>query len=175
MDRRNSGGPDTRYTGNDPHLRGLPKIKPGGQANLFAEYDVGPLAVEAALHQRIGPVNGLSATLGTTYRVRLTDGWSVMAGPELKFQPAKLIDAFFGVTRTASRNAAAYGNKIIPYNPGAGIEMVSLSIASRYQASEHWSVLARADLGLLVGRDCNSPITRQRFQPDLGLFALYGF
>jgi len=166
---------DTRYTGGEPQLRGLPKIKLGGLASLFADYDLGPIALEAALHERIGKVNGVSATLGATYRMRLTDDWSVMVGPELKLASAKLNDAYFGVTQAASLRAASYGNKISPYSPGAGIEAVSLNIDSRYLVSEHWSVLARADLGFLVGRDGNSPVTRQRFQPEIGLFVMYGF
>jgi outer membrane scaffolding protein for murein synthesis (MipA/OmpV family) len=98
-----------------------------------------------------------------------------MVGPEVKLVSAKLNDAYFGVTRAASLRAAAYGNKISPYSPGAGVEAVSLNIDSRYVVSEHWSVLGRADLDVLVGRDAHSPLTRQRFQPEIGLFVMYGF
>jgi outer membrane scaffolding protein for murein synthesis (MipA/OmpV family) len=166
---------DTRYTGKDARLRGLPKIKPGGLATLFAAYDLGPITVEAAVHERIGPVNGVSATLGTTYRIRLTPDWSVMAGPELKIQSASLNDAFFGVTPAASLRAASYGNKISPYRPGAGLESVSGTIASRYRLSDHWTLMGKAGLGVLVGRDGSSPLTRQKLQPELGLLAMYRF
>jgi outer membrane scaffolding protein for murein synthesis (MipA/OmpV family) len=167
--------PDTRYTGNDARLRGLPKIKPGGLASLFAAYDLGPVAVEAAVRERIGTANGLSATLGATYRIRLTSDWSVTAGPALKVLSASLSDAFFGVTQAASLSAASYGNKISPYRPGTGIEMVPVTLASQYRVSEHWTVLARAGLGVLVGRDGDSPLTRQRVQPEIGLLVMYRF
>jgi outer membrane protein len=166
---------ESRYTGKDARLRGLPKIKPAGQASIFAEYQLGPVAIEAAVHERIGPVNGLSATLGATYRARLTPDWSVMAGPEVKAQSASLNNAFFGVTPEDSLHAAAFGNRIGAYRPGAGIEDVSFTIASQYRASEHWVVMTRAGLGLLVGRDGHSPLTRERLQPELGLFATYRF
>jgi outer membrane scaffolding protein for murein synthesis (MipA/OmpV family) len=166
---------DVRYTGKDARLRGLPKIKTGGQASLFAAYDLGPIAIEAAVHERIGTVNGVSATLGATYRIQLTSDWSVMAGPELKVQSASLNDAFFGVTQAAALRAAAYGNKIGPYRPGVGLESVALTIASRYRLSEHWTLLARAGLGMLVGRDNDSPLTREQLQPEVGLFATYRF
>jgi outer membrane scaffolding protein for murein synthesis (MipA/OmpV family) len=166
---------DTRYTGKDARLRGLPKIKPGGLASIFAAYDLGPVTFEAAVHERIGPVNGVSGTLGATYRIRLTDDWSVMAGPEVKAQSASLNDAFFGVTPAASRSAAIYGNKISPYKAGAGIEEVGMTIASRYRVSEHWAVMGRAGLGVLVGRDGHSPLTRERLQPEIGASVIYGF
>ncbi len=166
---------DTRYTGKDARLQGLPKIKAGGLASLFAEYELGPVTVDAAVRERIGRVNGVSATLGAAYRIRLTSDWSVAAGPELRVLSAHLNDAFFGVTPAASLHAALYGNKIGPYRPGTGIEVVPLTIASRYSVSEHWTLMARAGLGVLVGRDGDSPLTRQRVQPEIGLSAAYRF
>jgi outer membrane scaffolding protein for murein synthesis (MipA/OmpV family) len=97
------------------------------------------------------------------------------AGSGLKVLSASLSDAFFGVTPAASFSAAAYGNKISPYRPGTGIEVVPVTLASQYRASEHWTFLARAGLGVLVGRDGDSPLTRQRLQPEIGLLVIYRF
>jgi outer membrane scaffolding protein for murein synthesis (MipA/OmpV family) len=166
---------DTRYTGKDARLRGLPKIKPGGLASLFAAYELGPVTVEAAAHERIGTANGVSATLGATYRIRLTSDWSMTAGPQLRVLSAHLNDAYFGVTPADSLRAASYGNRISPYKPGTGIEVVPITIASRYRVSEHWTLMARAGLGVLVGRDGDSPLTRERLQPEIGLSAAYRF
>jgi outer membrane scaffolding protein for murein synthesis (MipA/OmpV family) len=53
--------------------------------------------------------------------------------------------------------------------------MVPVTLASQYRVSEHWTVLARAGLGVLVGRDGDSPLTRQRVQPEIGLLVMYRF
>jgi hypothetical protein len=35
--------------------------------------------------------------------------------------------------------------------------------------------MGKAGLGVLVGRDGSSPVTRQKLQPEFGLFAMYRF
>ena len=166
---------DTRYRGNNADLRGLPKIEIGGQASLFARYTVGSLAFEAAVKERIGPANDVSADFAVNYRVRLSDDWSVAFGPSLTVAEGKLNNAFFGVTEQDAVNTASFGNPLRPYRAGAGIRNISLNTTTRYAISENWGVAARLELDLLVGRVGNSPITRQEFQSSFGSFVYYRF
>ncbi len=166
---------DTRYAGKNAELRGLPKIKPGGQARLFASYEAGPITLAADLKQRIGPVNGISADVAVNYNVRLSPSWSAEFGPSLTFASANLNNAFFGVTDQDAQNAAKYGNIIKPYRPGAGVQRVSFNVTSTYKLNEHWGIVTRLGLDLLVGRAGASPITRQRFQPIMASLFYYKF
>jgi outer membrane scaffolding protein for murein synthesis (MipA/OmpV family) len=165
---------DTRYFGKDAALRGLQKIKMGGEASIFARYLIGPVSLDLSLQQRIGTVNGLSADFGASYR-RQINNWSFAAGPSITYASAKLNDGFFGVTAAEAANARSYGNLISPYHPGAGIRDISLNISARYHLNAHWGIQTQAALGVLVGRDGNSPITKQRFQPELSSFVYYDF
>jgi MipA family protein len=167
--------PDTRYRGKDARLRGLPKIKTGGQAKLFAEYDLGEVEINAALRERIGHTNGLSADFGAAYRLALSPVWRIKVGPSVTYNSASINDAFFGVTPLDVKHAATYGNVIKAYRPQAGIEKVSFNIDSSYALRQNWTLLTRVDLGVLVGRDGASPIVRNRFQPAVTAIAVYAF
>ncbi len=166
---------DTRYHGTNASLRGLPKIKPGGLAALFAHYEVGPFAFNADIKERIGYVNGVSADIGASYRFRVQPNWSLAVGPSLTFALAKLNNAFFGVTHSDAARAAKFGNNIRPFRPNEGVRDIALNATSNYQWNDHWGLASRLDLAVLVGQDGHSPITRQRFQPSFGSFVYYKF
>jgi outer membrane scaffolding protein for murein synthesis (MipA/OmpV family) len=166
---------DTRYSGREARLRGLPKIKTGGQAKLFAEYDIGPVEINADLRERIGHTNGLSADFGAAYRLALSPAWRIKVGPSMTYNSATINNAFFGVTPLDAIHAAAAGNVIKVYRPGAGIEKVSINIDSSYALARNWTLLTSVDLGFLVGRASGSPIARGRFQPAVAAIVDYAF
>jgi len=166
---------DIRYHGTNASLRGLPKIKPGGLAALFARYEVGPFAFNADIKERIGYVNGVSADIGASYRFHVQPNWSLAVGPSLTFASAKLNNAFFGVTQSDAARAAKFGNNIQPFRPNEGVRDVALNATSNYRLNDHWGLASRLDLAVLVGQDGHSPITRQRFQPSFGSFVYYKF
>jgi len=166
---------DSRYYGGNSNLRGLPSIKPGGLATIFAAYRVGEFSMIAGLHQRIGSVNGELLDLGAAYDFALSPRISVNVSPSLTYASASLNDGFYGVTAQQSAEAAAQGNHLRAYRQGAGIQDVALKIDVAHQWNEHWTVNGIAKLGELVGPDGNSPVTQQKFQPALAVTMNYRF
>jgi len=166
---------DARYYGGNGNLRGLRSIKPGGLATIFAEYRVAGFSMIAGLHQRIGSVNGELIDLGAAYDFALSPQLSVNVGPSITYASASLNDGFYGVTAQQSAEAAAQGNHLRAYRPGAGIQDVALNIDAAYQWNEHWTINGIAKLSELVGPDGNSPVTQQKFQPAAAVTMNYRF
>ncbi len=166
---------DARYYGGNGNLRGLPSIKPGGLATIFAEYRVGGFSMISGLHQRIGAVNGESLDLGAAYDFTLNPQLSINVGPSITYASASLNDGFYGVTAQQSTAAAAEGNHLRVFRPGAGIQNVALNIDGAYQWNEHWTIHGIAKLSELVGQDGNSPVTQQKFQPAVAVTMNYRF
>jgi len=166
---------DARYYGGNGNLRGLPSIKPGGLATIFAAYHIAGFSMTAGLHQRIGSINGESIDLGAAYHFALDPRLSVDVGPSVTYASASLNDGFYGVTAQQSTAAAAQGNHLRAFKPGAGIQDVALNIDASYQWNEHWTINGIAKLSELVGQDGNSPVTQQKFQPAVAVTMNYRF
>jgi len=168
-------GGDTRYHGGNGNLRGLPSIKIGGLASIFATYNYNGLSINLAAHQRIGVVNGISVDLGADYTAAITPKLTITAGPSVTYADSKLNEAYFGITSQQSEAAARLGNNLRPYHVGAGIQDVSLNFSSRYSFDQNWSLTGIIKLAMLVGNDANSPVVQQKFQPFVGVIVSYHF
>ncbi len=90
-------------------------------------------------------------------------------GVESTWASKEYMQTFFGVNAVQSIRSG-----LSPYNPGAGIRDVSLSISSSYDFSTHWSLAGQLRYQYLLGDAADSPIvidsgSRHGFIAGLGL------
>lgn len=160
-----------RYARDDSHLQGLDDVQGTARAVLKAGYRWRWLGASAALGSDIaGRGQGTLADFELSAHQDLGAGLRVEGGTGLRWANRQYRETFFGVD---ARESAASG--LPAYTPGSGVDSLRIFAGASYTFDRHWSLNGRASLAWLQGDSADSPVTGQKTQPQLALFALYRF
>jgi outer membrane scaffolding protein for murein synthesis (MipA/OmpV family) len=172
----NLGPANGRKSSIDSHLKGLPDISDATSIGGFMAYWRGPLAFQATIAQRVGPHPGRAATLGAAYSVAPVPNLQLNFSTSLTWADASLQNTIFGISPAAAARAAAVGNPLPAYTPGAGAVNIAGTASAVYLLGAHWGVVTRVGLVELVGNSVrDSPLTQRAFQPNVAVGVLYVF
>ncbi|WP_162906612.1 MipA/OmpV family protein [Algihabitans albus] len=162
---------ESRDEDDDNRLDGLGDIDLSAEVGLFATLEVGFLEFGAELYQDVGNGHeGLRGEVSTGVGHQLTERLSVGAETFLQFGDGQYLESFFGVTgRQAARSR--FGR----YDAGAGLYGAGVSLSSRYQLTESWSLLGFVEYSRLVGDAADSPIVENEGAVEVGGFIAYRF
>lgn len=160
-----------RYARDDSsHLQGLDDVQGTARAVLKAGYRLGWLSATAGVGSDIaGRGHGTLAD----FELKAEQGFGPLrleGGTGLRWANRQYRETFFGVD---PRESAASGLPV--YTPGSGVDALRLFAGASYAFDRHWSLSGRASLAWLQGDSADSPVTEQKTQPQLALFALYRF
>lgn len=172
----NLGPADGRKSNVDAHLKGLPDIGEAASVGAFMAYWINPFAVQATVARRVGSHPGTAGSVAASYAITPVPSLQLNVSTSLTWADASTQNTFFGISPGAASRAAAVGNPLPPYTPGAGLVNVSTTFSAVYLLGDHWGVVGRVGLVHLLGDPVrDSPLTQRTFQPNFTLGALYIF
>ena len=154
-------------------LPGLPEVKFGIEAGVFAETYVTPaLRLRSELRQGIGAHRALTGELAADLVARRSlEGPLLTAGPRIGWGSAKYNRAYFGVP--AGLPAAGFA----PYTPSAGINSLGAVAGAHVPLGRALGLFGYAGYSRLVGPAARSPIVAagSRDQLSAGLALTFRF
>lgn len=148
-----------RSSSDSPDLAGIPDVRRTIRARLFTSYtfDRRWAAGANVSTDLLGRGGGATASLGVGYHLPLGKAteWNIGAG--MNFGDQRYLSA-----RYALPEAAATARGVAPYEPGAGIESVTLGTGLMSALSPNWIVYVNAGASSLRGSAAASPLTTAR-------------
>lgn len=154
-----------------PRLAGLGDIDGTALASLFGSYNQPLYSLRANLVSDVGGNGqGLRMEVDAEGRYVVNPSLVLSAGPGLTWTNNSYTRTFFGVT--AAQSAASGLPK---YDTGSGINSVSFSVGANYRLTPQWGLSTRLTARRLQGDAVDSPITEDRMQNSIALFASYRF
>ena len=154
-------------------LPGLPEVKFGIEAGVFAETYITPaLRLRSELRQGIGAHRALTGELAADLVARQgLEGFVLTAGPRIGWGSAKYNRAYFGVP--AGVPAVGFA----PYTPSAGINSLGAMTGAHVPLGQALGLFGYAGYSRLVGPAARSPIVAagSRDQLSAGLALTFRF
>ncbi|GAA5165333.1 MipA/OmpV family protein [Viridibacterium curvum] len=153
-------------------LRGLGDVKGGTEVGAFGNYRIGRAFVRAGaktLTTGTGKT-GTTAELGLGYLFRLNDKLALIPSADVVWANDKYMQRYFGVSSEQSLNSG-----LPVYTAGSGLKSAGVGLMLRYRVTDAVNVFALARESVLLGDAADSPVTRNRSQPQLMLGASYRF
>ena len=166
-----AGAFKVRKESDDTRLRGLGDIDGTTRVGAFARYTLGWLSARASVSRDVGD-NGQ----GTLAELGLNANWAVSrqlvlsAGPSVTWANGEYMQTFFGIDALQSEHSGRP-----QYRAGGGVSSVGFGVNARYRFDEHWGLGAFASTSQLQGDAKDSPITQDKTQNVVGVFATYHF
>lgn len=117
-----------------------------------------------------GKDQGTLAFLDLAARYRASAKLTLSAGPGITWADDSYMQTFFSVTPEQ-----AASSRLPVYEARGGLHMVRFAVGAAYRIDSEWSLGARLGSGRLAGDAQRSPITRDRDQHLVALFAAYRF
>jgi outer membrane protein len=117
-----------------------------------------------------GKDQGTLAFLDLAARYRASGQLTLSAGPGITWADDSYMQTFFGVTPEQAARS-----RLPAYEAQGGVHMVRFAVGAAYRIDSQWSLAARLGTGRLAGDAERSPITRDRDQRLVALFASYRF
>lgn len=152
-------------------LHGLGDVDGTTRVGAFASYTWGWLTASGRISADAGGNDlGTVATLGLDARWDPTPRLTLTAGPQLTWADDEYTQTVFGISQ-----AQALRSGLPQYKPGGGVSSIGLRFGARYRIGERWGVGATATTAQLQGDAKDSPITRDKTQNSIGVFATYHF
>lgn len=151
-------------------LRGMGDVDDAAQANLFLNYDSGPLHVNTAVHQVFAGRRGTSADLSVAYDLLSGRDDLVRADIGISYANSTLMQTFFGVSA-----AQAARSPNMEYEARAGIAGGGASLTWRHAFTPNWIGSLGAGVIKLRGSSASSPLTSSRTQGSAGVTIAYKF
>jgi MipA family protein len=160
-----------REESDDERLRGLGNIDGTARGGVFASYTGSWYGVRANVMTDIGGKDqGTLASMDLEARYVPMKGLMLTAGPGFTWSDNEYTRTFFGVDATQSARSG-----LAKYEAKGGINAVRFSLGANYRLTPNWSLNARVTASELRRDAANSPITADKSQTTLGLFAAYRF
>ena len=154
-------------------LPGLPEVKFGVEAGVFAETYITPaLRLRSELRQGIGAHRALTSELAADLVARRgLEGFVLTAGPRIGWGSAKYNRAYFGVP------AGGLAGGFAPYTPSAGINSLGAMAGAHVPLGPALGLFGYAGYNRLVGPAARSPIVAagSRDQLSAGLALTFRF
>lgn len=155
-------------------LKGLDRVKFGGELGVFAEYyATGWLRVRGEVRQGIEAHTGVVADLAVDAFTDLTPTIRVSGGPRVSFASQDYFQAYYGVT--ASESVAS---GLSEYDPGSGVRAVGVGGAINWQATDRIGASLFGEYARLTGPAADSSLVKERGSPNqfmIGISTTYRF
>lgn len=162
-----------RAQNDDSHLHGLGHIDDSLIGGAFAAYALGSYEFTAQVRQALTATrNGLQASFGGTYGLRVDDRLHLRFGPSVTIADREYMQTWFGITPTQAVNSSTH---LSAYAPSGGVKDVAFRLTSVYDITKHWKLDGVAEAKELVDDAGNSPIVQSKTQGLLGLGVAYHF
>lgn len=152
----------------------LPDVSTGVDVGLTLEGRLAKFfAFRLRARQEIAGGHGgtsFAASIGSIIR---TESWEFIPEVGTEWRSDDYMDAYYGVPTSATA-ATGYA----AYNPGSGLEDITIRLTSRYEMDEHWQFIMRTEASYLLSEAKNTPFVQQdgdSFQGLFGVGVLYTF
>jgi outer membrane protein len=154
-----------------PILHGWGDIDATARATLFASYGLDGFLIRAGASPDIGGKHeGVLASLELQGRSRPTHWLTLWAGPTAIFGDSTYRQTFFGLSAAQSLIAG-----VPEHTVNSGLNELRFGVGANCRLTEHVSLNTKAEYGRLQGRAADSPVTTDRTQHSMAVFALYRF
>jgi MipA family protein len=167
-------GGDTRKprrASDAPVLHGWGDIPSTVRATAFGSYTLDWFVIRGSVSPDIGGKHeGVLASLEMQGRYRPIAGLTLSAGPEAIFGDSRYRQTFFGISAAQSLLAA-----VPEHTVKSGLNEVRIGAGADYQLTEHVSLGAHVAYGRLQGGAADSPVTTDKTQHSIAVFAAYRF
>lgn len=166
-----SGLGKAREESDDPRLRGLGNIDSTARGSVFASYTGGWYALRANVTTDIGGKDqGTLASMDLEARYAATPSLMLTAGPGFTWADNEYTRTFFAIDAAQSARSG-----LARYEAKSGINSVRFSLGANYRLTPNWSLSTRVTASELRGDAAKSPVTADKSQTSVGLFAAYRF
>ena len=145
-------------------LDGMDDISRAYEVGVKLSYVTGPFTSYTHIRKGFGGHHGVVGEIGTRYERDINDRLTFWAGAELQAADDRFNDTYFGIS---SDEAARSGYQA--YDAGGGFYEANLSLEARYMLNENWAVLGRAKYGRLLDDAADSPLVRDKSQPEISI------
>lgn len=156
----------SRKARNSPELVGLNTVGDSVEVGLGLGYN--DRMLESFADVRYGVMGHASwvGEIGANLLMFLSDAVTMRFGPRAIWGSDKYTSTYFGVSPT---EAAAGGNRLQPFDAGAGLVSAGLELDVHYALDDLWGVEAAIAWNRLFDDAAQSPITSQGDQDQLSL------
>lgn len=160
-----------RDESDDSRIRGLGDVDTAIEAKVFATMEVGPFDLEAVVARDLGSGHeGTYIDLSISTEWQVSQRLNVEVGPELRFADARYTRAFYGVSASQ-----AVRSGLPAFKASSGFVWGTLSASLGYAITEHWSLFATGEVGLLFGDARRSPVSAKNRFGSIGTGLVYSF
>ncbi len=155
-----------------PALKGLKKIDSTFEGKIFAEAEISFIEFDFAISQDLSGDghDGWHAELSANLDFPITDRFTLMMGPSIRYASEEYQQAYYGIDATESL-ATGFSE----YKAGTGLESASFGVQGRYAISKHWSILGLAQYETVLGDAKDSPFVENDNQMVTGLAVAFTF
>lgn len=160
-----------RKESDSSHLNGLGDIDATALGSLFLSYNQPRFRVRAFVVTDLSNKGqGTRATVDLDAKYQVNDALLLTAGPGLTWADNDYTETFFGIDTEQSQRSGR--NR---YTAKGGVHSFRFGVGANYRITPQWGVNARYSLVNLRGDARNSPITDDKSQNTLSVFASYRF
>lgn len=163
-----------RDEGDSSDLKGMTRIKRGGELGGFAEaYPTYWLRVRGEVRQGIRSHSGVVGDVAVDAFTDIAPGIQISAGPRATWVSSKYNERYYGVS--AAQTAAGAPS---PYSPGGGLHSAGIGAAITWKVTENAEVGSFAEYRRLTGDAADSSLVRERGSKNqfiIGVQASYKF
>lgn len=163
-----------RDEGDADDLKGMSKIKLGGEAGAFANvYPTDWMRVRGEVRQGIRSHSGIVADVNVDFFTDMAEGVQFSAGPRATWVTGKYNDKYYGV----SAEQAAAGAPSA-YNPSGGLHSAGIGAEVKWKVTPEAEVGSFAEYRRLTGDAGDSSLVRERGSKNqfvIGVQASYKF
>ncbi|MDS7596325.1 MipA/OmpV family protein [Agrobacterium tumefaciens] len=163
-----------RDEGDSADLKGMRRIKRGGELGGFAEaYPTDWLRVRGEVRQGFRSHSGVVADVSADVFTDIAPGIQVSAGPRATWVSKKYNERYYGVTPEQTAAGAPS-----PYSPNGGLHSVGVGAAITWKVTENAEIGSFAEYRRLTGDAGASTLVRERGSRNefiVGVQASYKF
>jgi len=159
-----------RFHDESSRVANLDEIATASQGQLFARYQIGPIAFGTTLARDFGGSSGLTIDTTVAWQLQLSARADLALGAQTSYGNDRYMQAWFGVT---PEQAQASG--LSRYSPGAGFASAGPTLSVNYALSPRWTFSARAAEDFLTAKASDSPIVERNALPTIAIGATYHF
>jgi MipA family protein len=160
----------TLFRPGSKRLKGMGEIKSSAEIGVFGHVNAGvPLTLAVTRGLGDGKADAITGSIkghnGSRIELGAEIPWQISSNLGLSFMPnivwadKKYNQTFFGVTAAQSARSG-----FAPYNAGAGLKSVGLTVGMNYKIDSNWSANAAASFNQLQGDAAKSPLVQKKLQ-----------
>ncbi|MGH2510790.1 MAG: MipA/OmpV family protein, partial [Ktedonobacteraceae bacterium] len=153
-----------RSASDDPHLKGIGRIRPAPVAKVFVDYVIFPVVLRADLRHAIDGAPGLLADAAIYAPLFASDHLIIFSGLSFTWASHASMNAYYGITP-----AETLASGLHTYNTSAGLRSYGIGSDLTWSFSQHWLINASVSIQSLSGQAYRSPLVQTRIEPAVSL------